>query len=77
MSKENAIKGLNPTTATKPSISRAGLSNFATFHGRMTSTQDVPKNQSLNHFNNNNKYLRKYYLFKNINTSSFQTIITT
>jgi len=46
-------------------------------YGKITSTQDVPKNENLNHFNNNNKYLRKYYLFKNINTSSLQKVTTT
>ena len=72
MSKEHAIKGLNHVAATKPSIATQ-----PSFHGRITLTQDVLGNQNLNHFNNNNKYLRKHYLFKNINTSPFQTVTTT
>jgi len=48
-----------------PSISGADLPNFSTFHGRTTSTQNVPENKNLNHFNlNKNSYESIIYLKK-------------
>ena len=46
------------------------------FHGRIALIQDVPK-KKFNNFNNNNKYLLKYNLFKTINTFQFQTMTAT
>ena len=46
------------------------------FHGRITSIQDVPK-KNLNNFNNNNKHLLKYNLLKTINIFQFQTMTAT
>jgi len=47
------------------------------FDEKITSTEDIHENHNLNHFKNNNKYLQKYFLFKNINIFPFQTVTVT